>query len=187
MLPALTTDRLLLRPADASDIDVLWRLWTDPEVRRYLWDDRLITREEAAATLAKCSRVNERGLGMWVLRLREAEASVAAPLGCAALLPVSTAAIFEPRLAGLVEPLVALAPPMWGSGYAVEALGALREYASAALRLSRMAAVTDIPNVRSDRMLRRAGFVLLSEVDGPKYPLRTYLCDLATRAPAPAS
>ena len=170
----LQSRRLTFRPVQASDIEELWRLWTTPEVRRFLWDDRMITRDEAGSTIEDCEALAERGLGLWVLWPSGSEAFI----GCAGLFPVVTAATYEPRLTGLVEPLVALAPAHWGRGYAVEALQALIGYATSHLGLTQLAAVTDVPNVRSDQMLRRAGFVELSETDGPKYRLRTYLLDV---------
>jgi RimJ/RimL family protein N-acetyltransferase len=175
VIQTLTTKRLLLRPARPTDLDALWALWTDAEVRRFLWDDRVITRDEAAATLADCDALGAEGLGLWVLEPQAPGVVECDPLGCAGLFPVSTAARYEPRLAGMVEPLVALAPRVWGRGYAQEALGALIAYARAPLGRSRLAAVTDVPNAASDRMLRRAGFIVLGETMGPRYPLRTYL------------
>jgi RimJ/RimL family protein N-acetyltransferase len=178
--PDLTTARLRLVPVQSSDVDALWALWTYPDVRRYLWDDREISREQAAATVEECGAFAARGLGLWLLIAPAHESSrhpMSAPIGCAGLLPVGTAADHEPRLAGLIEPLVALTPRAWGRGYAQEGLGALLEYAATSLGLVRLAAVTDVPNVASDRMLRRAGFTVLSEVPGPKYRLRTYLWD----------
>ncbi|MCU0635807.1 MAG: hypothetical protein MUE41_13110 [Gemmatimonadaceae bacterium] len=62
MLPTLATARLSLTPTTARDVDALWTLWTDPDVRRYLWDDRTITRDEAAATLDECVARAPRGL-----------------------------------------------------------------------------------------------------------------------------
>lgn len=38
----LETARLHLRPCQAADAEVLHLMWTDPDVRRYLWDDRVI-------------------------------------------------------------------------------------------------------------------------------------------------
>ena len=176
MIQTLTTTRLVLRPARPADLDALWALWTDPDVRRFLWDDRMITRDEAESTLADLIALHAKGLGLWVLgsRSRDPEPD---PLGCAALSPAGTAARYEPRLAGLVEVLVALSPRVWGRGYAHEALGALIAYAAGTLGLDRLAGVTDVPNMASNRMLRRAGFALLGETDGPRYPLRTYLWD----------
>lgn len=184
MQPALRTARLALHPVTPDDVDPLWALWTDPAVRQYLWDDRTITREEAAATLADCCALAPQGLGLWrVDAIDSATSGGSAFLGCAGLLPVSTAAEYEPRLAGLVEPLVALAPSAWGRGYAVEALAALTRHAAGTLGLGRLAGVTDVPNVASDRMLRRAGFTVLGEVPGPRCRLRTYLWQPGDRSP----
>ncbi|MEP0746976.1 MULTISPECIES: hypothetical protein [unclassified Coleofasciculus] len=43
----LHTDRLRLRPCQMDDLDSLHELWIDTDVRRFLFDDRLISREEA--------------------------------------------------------------------------------------------------------------------------------------------
>jgi RimJ/RimL family protein N-acetyltransferase len=166
----LHSGRLTFRRVESSDVDELWRLWTEPDVRRFLWDDRIITRGEAASTIADCEALAARGLGLWLLQPNESDVLI----GCAGLFPVIAAATYEPRLAGLVEPLIALAPENWGHGYATEALQALIDYATSHLGLTQLAAVTDVPNVRSDQMLRRTGFVELSETDGPRYRLRTY-------------
>jgi RimJ/RimL family protein N-acetyltransferase len=172
MQPTLAATRLVLRPADASDLDALWALWTDPAVRRYLWDDRAIARDEAASTLDECLALAPQGIGLWMVAPRDAPGRA---LGCAGLLPASTAAEHEPRLAGMTEALVALAPDAWGLGHATEALLALQAHAARTLRLPRLAAVADVPNVASDRMLRRAGFAVLGETTGPRHPLRTYV------------
>ena len=183
MQPILTTARLELRPAEPVDAHALWMLWTDPAVRRYLWDDRAITPREAAATVADCVALRTQGLGLWLVRpagaVSHVERAARALMGCAGLLPVSTAAEHDARLAGLVEPLVALAPSVWGRGYAHEVLLALLHYAAGALGLRRLAGVTDVPNVASDRMLRRAGFAVLGEVPGLRHRLRTYLWQAA--------
>jgi RimJ/RimL family protein N-acetyltransferase len=177
--PTLTTPRLALRPVEPSDVDALWSLWTDADVRRFLWDDRAITRDEAAATVNDCVSLRDQGLGLWMIETgagaNPSPDRQPAAMGCAGLLPVSTAAEYEPRLAGLVEPLVALVPNVWGRGYAHESLSALVTYAATTLGLSRLAGVTDVPNTASDRMLRRAGFVVLGETPGPRHALRTYL------------
>jgi len=38
----LCTERLRLRSVAPADRDALHRLWTDPGVRRFLWDERVI-------------------------------------------------------------------------------------------------------------------------------------------------
>ena len=45
-MPTLRTERLVLRPIAGCDEAALHRLWTDPEVRRYLWENRILSREK---------------------------------------------------------------------------------------------------------------------------------------------
>jgi [ribosomal protein S5]-alanine N-acetyltransferase len=47
----LRTDRLYLRPCQIEDLDSLHELWTDADIRHYLFDDRIISREEALSFL----------------------------------------------------------------------------------------------------------------------------------------
>ena len=171
MLPTLDTPRLVLRPARASDLDAMWALWTDRDVRRFLWDDVSIPREQAAETLSGTIALHDDGLGMWMVVRRE---DSAVPIGCAALLPVSTAAEFDPSLAGAVEPLIARAPRAWHNGYAVEALAAAIAYGFGPRGLDRLVAVIDIPNEVSHRVIRRLGFTERGESDGPRYRMRSY-------------
>lgn len=187
MRQLLRTPRLVLRPAVASDVDALWRLWRDPEVRRFLWDDRAIERGEAAQLVEDLFALASKGLGLWVIERADGP-EILAFAGCAALIPVSTAAEHEPAIAGMVEPLVALVPALWGRGYPAETLDALVSYAFHTLALPALAGVTDIPNAASDRMLHRAGFVPCSEVEGPTYPMRTFRLERShATAPSPSA
>jgi len=47
----IATARLILRPFAAADVDDLHRLWVDPGVRKFLWDDQVILRETAVAVV----------------------------------------------------------------------------------------------------------------------------------------
>lgn len=194
MLPVLRTARLILRPAREADLIPLWQLWRTPDVRRFLWDDREISYDEAAQVVAELRALEPRGMGLWIVAssaAHDAGASLGTPhslIGCAAISPASVAAQFEPAIAGMAEPLVALDRPHWGQGFAAETLAAVISYAFQQLALPELAGVTDVPNVASDRMLRRAGFVAISEVQGPQYPMRIYrLSPGATRAPSDAT
>ena len=171
--PTFETTRLTLVPAAASDLETLWALWSDREVRRFLFDDQEVSRELATEVLSGLLAAAPRGLGLWLAR----ERASAAAIGCGALMPVGNAAEYEPALAGLVEPMAALHPAWWGRGYATEALRALVDHAFGALDLPRIAGVTDVPNEASHRMLLRLGFILRGECAGPHYRLRTYMLD----------
>jgi [ribosomal protein S5]-alanine N-acetyltransferase len=172
--PILETGRLWLRPAAEADLDELWALWIDPQVRQFLWDDAIIERDRARDTILEFASLAPLGLGLWTVLPRTGSQTV---IGCAALAPVSTAAEYYPPCAGAVEPLIALAPRMWHQGFAIEILRALVDYATKTARVDRLVAVTDVPNVASDRLLQRAGFIVCAETDGPRYRLRHYHID----------
>jgi RimJ/RimL family protein N-acetyltransferase len=67
-LPSIRTGRVLLWPWRHDDTDALHTLWAAPEVRRYLWDDIVITHETAQRAveshLASSDRLN---IGYWAL------------------------------------------------------------------------------------------------------------------------
>lgn len=176
-LPTLATPRATLVPATPDDVDALWALFTDPVVRRFLWDDEIVARDRVAETVAAAAQQNAEGRGLWTLRLLGADAVV----GCVALLAVGAAAEFEPRMAGGVEVLVALVPAAQHRGHATEALRALIEYAFRALPIDALHAAVDVPNEASHRAMLRAGFGVLGESDGPRHRLRSY------RLPRPAA
>jgi RimJ/RimL family protein N-acetyltransferase len=131
----------------------------------------VIGHDQASETIRDFEALAARGLGLWMIVGRETPGDL---VGCAALTPVGTAAQYYPPIAGAVEPLVALAPRFWHRGYAQETLTVLLEYATKTLRLDRLFGITDVPNIASDRLLRRVGFVPCAETDGPRHRLRYY-------------
>jgi hypothetical protein len=80
-------------------------LWADPEVRWFLSDDVPVNGERAAEVLAHCLQDAAAGLGLWLVSLRDAGTVI----GCVGLVAASTAAEYDARLAGAIEPLAALA------------------------------------------------------------------------------
>lgn len=65
---AIDTARLRLRPYRESDLDAVHRLWTDADVRRYLWDDTVIARELAAEVMqASIECTAAHGFGHWAV------------------------------------------------------------------------------------------------------------------------
>jgi [ribosomal protein S5]-alanine N-acetyltransferase len=170
MLPNLTTPRLVLRPAISADVDALWSLWTDQDVRRFLWDDRIITREHAATFLTGCQAHVDRGLGLWVVSMNDGDSTI----GCAGLLPVGAAQQFAPDLAGSIEPIVALTPARWQSGLATEALRVVIAHGFATLRLPQLVAIVDQPNIASHRLMARLGGKPERRIPGPRDRLWIY-------------
>jgi len=169
--PALSTSRLVLRPVDVEDFSYLHGLWSESLVRRYLFNDRFVSLELARSVLATCLEGRGRGTGLWIVQSNDGSERV----GFAGLNLTGAVAAAEPRLKGLLEPVIALHPSRWNQGYALESLACLLTYAFDTLDQERLAGASDVPNVASVRMLTRLGFTRLSEVQGRRHLLRTYL------------
>jgi RimJ/RimL family protein N-acetyltransferase len=142
----IETARLWMRPCAGGDLDALHSLFTDRDVRRFLWDDREIALAETAAVIeASVASFADRGFGQWLAFLREADVLA----GFAGLRPVDQ----TPD----VEILYALAPAYWGRGLACEASRAVLRHGFAGLGLPRILARADAPNAASIRVMERLG------------------------------
>jgi RimJ/RimL family protein N-acetyltransferase len=140
----LRTPRLRLTPCALEDVELLHRMWTDTAVRRFLWDDRVIDRGEAAAVVeASMDSFRRHGFGMWVVHAADA------PVGFCGLRHFG-----EPS--DDVEVLYGLLPAHWGRGLATEAARAVLR-TGFARGLSRMLAGADPPNVASIDVMERLG------------------------------
>jgi ribosomal-protein-alanine N-acetyltransferase len=170
MLPVLTTRHLTLRGVCPADLEPLWQLLIDPQVRRYLCDDRILSRAEVEAMLTEGMAQAAAGMGSWMLHAQGGTLA-----GCIGLHPVSREIVSHaPYLDGEVEPTIALAPDCWGQGYATEALAVVVAHGFETLGLERLVAVVDEPNHASQRLMGRVGFTATGTTSGPCYPLRTY-------------
>ena len=174
-LPSFTTRRLALVPASGDDLDTVWGLWRQPEVRRYLFDDIPVTRERADEALRR--GLGDEMVGIWIARLRGETSAI----GTVGLIRTTTAPPHDQDFPGSIEVLAAFEPSVWGRGYASEALEPLIARASETLELARLVAVADVPNEASNRMLRRLGFTPTGECDGPRYRARTYVLAAISR------
>ncbi len=153
----LETGRLSLRPCSMDDVDALHALWTDADVRRYLWDGAVIDRETAQeAVQSALEDWADYGVGLFCIRFRR-----------------------EPAIIGFCglrryppddewELLYGLGPAHWGQGLAVEAARAVLDFAFSALPVHRIAGRTDPPNTASIRVLEKLGMqrVGAAHVDG---------------------
>ena len=64
----LVSRRLSLFPLTCAQIEPVHALWTEPEVRQYLWDDEVISLDIARDHLRGSERdFRERGFGLWGL------------------------------------------------------------------------------------------------------------------------
>ncbi len=71
-LSLIETAQLRLRPFRLEDLDALHRLWTEPEVRRYLWDGEVITRDRVESLIKiSITSFEDHGFGLWAVLPRE--------------------------------------------------------------------------------------------------------------------
>ncbi|MGD9723231.1 MAG: GNAT family N-acetyltransferase [Pirellulales bacterium] len=166
MLPTLTTARLSLRPCTPDDTAALHALWTDPGVRRFLWDDRAIERDEAAAVVqALCDTANQRRGGLWLIETRPGEP----PAGFCALREIGGTTE--------IEIIYGLASDHWGQGLATEASRAVLAYGFDVLSLTRIWGRTDPPNIHSLAVLARLGMQPAVNPGHETQPMATFVLE----------
>jgi RimJ/RimL family protein N-acetyltransferase len=153
----LHTARLDLRPCQVSDLNSVYQLWTDADVRRFLFDDREISYEEARSLIeTSAANFSNYGYGLWLFFERNLllernpllEHNSDQPAGFAGLLHSVE------ELPGLI---FGTRPQLWRRGYAREAALAVLGYAFDVLGLEGVVADVDAPNVASIRVLEALG------------------------------
>jgi [ribosomal protein S5]-alanine N-acetyltransferase len=157
MKPILQTKRLQLVPFDLNDLKWLHNIFTHPFVRQYLWDDKIITLEQAKEILV----VNEQNFntyswGLWKIRIME-EDTYAGFTGLWFFFGES-----QPQL------LYGLLPEHIRKGYATEASGEIIRYAFDELRFDYLVAACDVPNLASKQVCKRLRMLQVenSKIDG---------------------
>src|SRR5688572_11197732 len=139
----LKTSRLRLEPCRIEHIQRTHALWTNERVRRFLFDDRLISLAEARSFIeASLANFKRYGYGLWLILARDSDQLV----GFAGLLRSDEEA---PNL------IYGIHPDFAGQGYATEAAGRVLSYALESLALSKVKADVDEPNVESVRVLEK--------------------------------
>lgn len=150
VVPTIETERLLLRPFQASDGDPLFALQSDAEAMRY-WDSSPWTdRSMVEKFFASGEAAAEDGTGLRVAIERRADGE---------FIGWCTFNSWEPafRSASIGY---SIAPAAWGHGYATEAAGAVLDWAYVTLDLNRVQAEADTRNIASRRVLEKLGFRL---------------------------
>src|SRR5687768_11867173 len=125
----LETDRLVLRRLQPGDLDDLFALYSDPEVRRYFPEGTLTyeqTKDELDWFVA--GDPNHPELGLWATILKETGEFI----GRCGLLPWTIDGRPEVEVAYMIS------RARWGNGYATEAARGVLGYALEALGHSRL-------------------------------------------------
>jgi [ribosomal protein S5]-alanine N-acetyltransferase len=150
----LQTERLMVRTWSADDAAAGFRIWSDPEVMRYIGTGHPnASIEETQAWIERMSTHHElHGFGFWaVVELKTGQLIGSCGMG-------------YQRDGGLpIEFGYTLARTHWGRGLATEAARACLLYAFENVRLPELSASVDSRNVASQRVLEKIGFVYQRE------------------------
>ena len=164
----LTTGRLVLRPVTADDHAALLAHWTQPDVRRFLFDGAALSAAEVAETIGESiGDFAARGYGIWLIEL----GSRAGLVGTAGLRPLEESGL---------EIFYSLTPGAWGHGYATEAARAVLEYGLGPLGLPEVLAEVDEGNAASVAVVKRLGMTPYAVVPGVLGPMTRYRATAAT-------
>ena len=144
------TDRLRLRPVPVENLDILYRIWTDPAVRLTLWDGEVISKERAEAALLEGGEdFAQHGFG---LRVAEEGGCVIGFCGLRRLDDTSGVAL-----------LYGIAPAHWGRGLVTEVAFAVLRYGFEEAGLGRILGIADKENAASRRVLEKIGMTFEGE------------------------
>ena len=162
----LSTERLVLRPVTADDHAALLAHWTEPEVRRFLFDGAALSAGEVTEIIAESIRdfAASRN-GIWLIELGSGLGSGPGLVGTAGLRPLGESGL---------EIFDSLAPVAWGRGYATEAARAVVEYGLGALGLPEVLAEVDEGNAASVAVVKRLGMTPYAVVPGVLGPMTRY-------------
>ena len=164
----LRTERLVLRPVTADDHAAVLAHWTQPDVRRFLFDGAALSGAEVAETIEESiGDFAARGFGVWLIEL----STGAGLVGTAGLRPLGGSGL---------EIFYSLAPGAWGHGYATEAARAVVEYGLGPLGLPEVLAEVDEGNAASVAVVKRLGMTPYAVVPGLLGPMTRYRTTLAT-------
>ena len=150
----LETKRLVLRHLELTDLEALFALYSDPEVKRYI-PDAPLTLAEAKKELEWFlnGHPKQPELGLWATIHKETGQFI----GRCGLLPWEIDGRSEVEVAYLID------KAHWGQGLGTEAAQAILDYGFENLRLSRLICLIERENSASMRVAEKIGMTLERE------------------------
>lgn len=143
----LHTSRLKLCPYKREDLDNLHRIFIDPQVRKYLCDDKIMPREWVATEIENNTKCFEQhGFGQWSIFLKETSE----------LIGFCGFRFFYDNPPEL-QLLYGLSPQYWGKGLATEVAKAMIQYGFTEHKFEQIISATDVENIASARVMERIG------------------------------
>jgi len=147
----LCTVRLVLRPIGQDDAQDLHQLWTNKEVRRYLWENRVLPLDAVDSIIASSVEFHDvHGSGFFGVRTMDAPDRIVGFCGHRAFDSVGESG-------AETELLYGMHPDYWSRGLGTEAARCVLAHGFTRCDFERIIASTDTPNQRSVKVLQRLG------------------------------
>jgi len=140
-----------------SDVRALHRLWIDQHVRRFLWDNTIVSFKQTEDIIKRSAQLfDQYGFGIWGVREHHSSRLI------------GFAGYWHFRTPPSLELLYGVAADHWDRGIATEASRCVIRYGFEVLRFRRVNASTDAINRASVRVLEKLGmsFHRRAVVDG---------------------
>ena len=166
----LRTERLALRHFKPEDLEALFALYRDAEIRRYFPDGtRTLAETKEELEWHQHGHPRHPELGLWAT----VERSSGKLLGRCGLLPWTIDEAPEVELAFLID------KTRWGEGFATEAAWAICRHAQERLRLKRLICLVMYGNTASARVAQKVGMAYEREYTDDFGPCMIYSRSLA--------
>jgi ribosomal-protein-alanine N-acetyltransferase len=167
----LETERLILRPMSATDINALHLIFTDPKVMASFGGE-LLNREQMLHWLQRnLDHQNRYGYGLFSVLLKESGELI----GDCGLEQMEVEGV---RVAELGYDFRS---EYWNQGFATEAVCAVRDYAFDILQLPQLISLIRVGNLASKRVAEKVGMKLIEEFT--HYEIRYWKYSLNNNSP----
>ena len=168
-MAVIETQRLLLRELTPDDLDNLFALYRDPEVRRY-YPDGTRTLEETQRELASMIRdYSEFGYGLWATIEKQTNRFI----GRCGLIPWTVEDQLEVEVAYLLD------KAYWGKGLGFEAAQASMRYGFQQIGLPRIVCMMFAANKGSRGIAKKLGMTFQQNVEVQGQPALKYAIERA--------
>ena len=159
----LETGRLILTPLSQSDLQLFHNMNTNPFIRKYMWDDRIIDIDTSKKIIEKNTHLFQiEKCGIWKVLLKDS------------LRVIGYTGLWyffgepQPQL------IYALLPQYAKQGFAAEFSQAIIDYAFSILKYKYIIAAADEPNTESQNLARRLGMKFVEKRLENDKPLMFY-------------
>ena len=154
--------RLNFRPCTNTDVPLLLRHWTEPLVRRYLFDDRITDSETVEKFVTSSTACfEEYGHGLWLITSKTDNQFQ------------GVCGLWEGNQEK-AELLYSMDRLYWGQGLATESTQCVLNYGFNIVGLQEITATVDKPNTQSINVLEKLGMFLQQEQQVNNHPILNY-------------